>query len=286
MKTMVYILISVVTILSGALVTAYAGSSTVRISVGTSLLAAGIASLIAAVVRALDDRDTTRNGNDILAQIAQVRGAIRERTVGESNPGERCVTDRTIGDEFRTIFQREVDLGARDEPVKVDATGLKLFRFLDDQVPWLKSQKREIHVRLLLQNPDEEVFSDICRLENRSLAATVRDIESTLNMLKGGEVSDNSYLVTIDSVTFELRYYSDYQPVTLFCVGRSSCVRPRVSTPKGQASRFYETYYSSSGREQSDVYLSHFEKCWNESKYRTPKALKDLSGVSDEGGGE
>ena len=151
--------------------------------------------------------------------------------------------------------------------------GLKLYRFLLDQLDWMLQQGRNTDIRLLLQNPDTDVFKEICDLENRSSQATARDIANTLSRLQGAAPEGRSLTWRSDSVHVELRFSDAYQPVTLFRVEDIACVRPRVSTPLGAATRFYETYDRRDSDVHFAVYLSHFEKCWDEASYRVPAAL-------------
>ena len=61
--------------------------------------------------------------------------------------------------------------------------------------------------------------------------------------------------------------YDQYQPVTLFRITDTVYVRPRVSTPGGASSRFYEVYEAADSRTHFGVHAGHFEECWNDARF-------------------
>jgi hypothetical protein len=314
LRTVAYFLIVVITIIAGLAITLSArtvdsnpiSSAQVLISVGTGVLAAGLASLALGVMRWIDDKDSdegsgsiqnlartlderfsqasvaeeTRiqelharldvSGQQVARELERTRVVLSKYTIVDSSPNLRCVSDAGIGAEFRRAFYASRDSLASNQTIHVDVLGLKLHRFLDDQLDWLRGHGRRIDIRLLLQDPKGAVFTSICHLEGRDIQVAIEDAQRTLGLLDGGRLEDHSWRHEIDNVHIDLRFTGKYQPVTLFRVGGTCCVRPRVSTPLGAATRFYEKYDQQSGPTYYSVYAAHFTQAWNTSEFVDP----------------
>lgn len=314
LRTVAYFLIVTITIVVGLAITLSAGtvdktpisSAQVLISVGTGVLAAGLASLALGVMRWIDDKDADEGsgsiqnlartlderfseanaaeatrvqelharldttGQQVTRELERTRVILSKYTIVDSSPSLRCVSDAGIGVEFRRAFYASRDSLAPDQTIRVDVLGLKLHRFLNDQLDWLRGHGRRIDIRLLLQDPKGAVFTAICHLEGRDIQVASEDAQQTLMLLDGGRLEDDSWRHEIDDVHIDLRFTGTYQPVTLFRVGGSCCVRPRVSTPLGAATRFYEKYDQQSGHTYYSVYAAHFTQAWKTSQFVDP----------------
>ena len=152
----------------------------------------------------------------------------------------------------------------------MDLLGLKLYRFLEDQLSWLVANNHETRVRMLLQYPYSKVFEEICELEARNVRATREDITRTLDALDGATVAGHSLVWQSGRVNLQLRFFDKYQPVTMFRIQDAIYVRPRISTPQGAASRFYEIYESQDSMRHFNVQMRHFEQCWRNADYSPP----------------
>lgn len=303
-STLIYFLLAAVISLVGVVLAGWGAltddngqprSATV-VSIGTSLLAGGLASIGFGVLRHFDDRDEVArhiqleaHRDTIIARVDELReevgriGTEVTRSVRlTSSAALRCVSDLEIGDRFRMEFARAGHLGG---VISVDVLGLKLFRFLSDQLFWISESGHPTHIRLLMQHPDGEIFEQICEAEARSVDATRRDMARTLNSLRPSATRDKSLLWDREALQVEVRLFNRYQPVTMFGVDSTIYVRPRVSTPQGASSRFYEVYDESDSRAHFGVHHSHFETCWEESSYSMPlsihRLLAETPGVID-----
>ncbi len=257
----------------------------VLFALGTSICAGGLASLALGILRWMDDRDSTSLGGAVQAlasgaakseaaiikSVTELQAEIARKVILDTSSRFRCVDDARIGEAFQTAYTF-ASIRNGSGAIRVDVVGLKLLRFLDDQLAFLQTSGHRVNVRLLLQSPDEEIFADICKMEGRDVRSTAKDIRSTLGLLSGAAAIGKSLIWRRNSLTIELRFYSDYQPITLFRVADECYVRPRVSTPKGASSRFYERYDATLMKPHFEVFNAHFEKCWNDGSY-TPLYL-------------
>lgn len=288
LSTIIYFLVALIVALVGlVLVLSHPGKgsqSSTMAAIGDSLLAGGVASIGFGLLRYIDDSAERRLREQVSGIQAELnksfdvfQSKIEEFVISSarsvrltSEANARCVSDTEIGQRFRIEYAR---FALGDTLVHVDVLGLKLYRFLDDQLEWLLSRRHNTYIRLLLQNPDSPVFEEICNLEARNLQATKADITRTIDSLGGATVEGGSLTWQNEQVRLELRFFERYQPVTLFRVQDVIYVRPRVSTPLGASSRFYEVYESRDSMPHYTVQLRHFEKCWRESRYSTGLAL-------------
>lgn len=192
----------------------------------------------------------------------------------------RCVSDAEIGTEFRRAFHESVDSRPHGgPPIKIDVIGLKLLRFLEDQLDWIDQRNIRVEVRLILQLPIGEVFDAICLLEGRERSKVRADIEKTISRFGSKPtVIDQTLTTTISQMQISLRFTDRYQPITLFRTGDTCCVRPRVSTPQGAATRFYEKYLDGFPSLYFRVYQGHFESTWNASSYTPSELQRALKG--------
>ena len=171
----------------------------------------------------------------IIESVRELQADLARKVVLDTSSRFRCVDDARIGEAFQTAFTL-ASIRNGSGAIRVDVAGLKLLRFLDDQLAFLQASGQRVNVRLLLQSPDEDIFADICKMEDRDVRSTARDIRSTLGLLTGASAIGKSLVWRRNALTIELRFYSDYQPITLFRVADECCVRPRVSTPGGLVS--------------------------------------------------
>lgn len=272
-STTIYILLSVIVLFAGIAATVWGGQeiaaqpnapghllSPTWFSVGTSLLAAGLASLGFAVVRRFDDIDSV----ELHEKLGLLRSA--RLIVGAS---ERCFFDPDIS----AIFKKAVH-DCPDTTVLVDVVGLKLYRFLNDQLQYLKIEggSRKIIVRMLLQNPDSEHFQAICKLEARDEDATKEDILKTLTMLQGAKQVGKDLIYTDANLKVFVRFFTPFQPIASFRVGDTILIRPRIRS-SGAGSRFYEAYDKQEGESYFGLYRDHFEACWSTSEFKVPVTL-------------
>lgn len=254
--------------------------SPVAFSVGTSLLAAGLASLGFAVVRVFDDRDTNKLNEDVCgvkdrvddvkASLLESRDLVRRTRIVIPTAPERCLFDSGISNRFREAVR---DYGS-NAGLEVDVVGLKLHRFLNDQMKYLTSQaaSRDVRVRMLLQDPDTPDFGSICSLETRDEKGTRNSILLTLKQLQGAKKVESDLQYTSGRLIICLRFYPQFQPIAFFRVNDTVLVRPRIRS-NGAGDRFYETYTRQEGEEYFGLYRDHFQICWEKSKFLVPSTI-------------
>jgi hypothetical protein len=283
LRTIIYFLVALVLALIGLLLIVLhpKDQASTFVGIGTSVLAGAIASIGFGLLRYIDDasqRGFSRQLNLTRAELGQELCGLRESVDNfaidtaksirvTASAKLRCVSDLEIGTRFRAEYVR---FSMGDRTVHVDVLGLKLYRFLVDQLSWMLEREHKSTIRLLLQNPYSQVFDEICEIEARNIKATRADIARTIDMLNGGRVEGNAWVWTKGDISVQLRFFDNYQPVTLFRVDDSIYVRPRISTPQGAASRFYEIYERTDSPEHFSVQLSHFDQCWREAQYSGP----------------
>lgn len=242
--------------------------------VGVSLLVAGLTNLGMAVVRAVDDWDGQSNDK----QISALRDTISESTLAlghtlrSTSPSNRCASDVDIGRRFRAEFTMR-RAAARNGRIVVSLIGLKLQRFFRDQLNWMKGQQGKSVVRALLQDPDCGAFEQTCLFEGKAIEPTLRDICRTLELFQAGAMRDGAWQFEQGSLIVQIRFTSDYQPITMFGVDDVVYVRPRIKTPDGASTRFYESY-DRHDEDYARVHRAHFDECWEAARFVIPKALE------------
>lgn len=249
-------------------------------SVGTSLLAAGLASLGFAVVRVFDDRDAARLTTDMSALANRVEGVnntlrearklIRRTQIVIPSARDRCLFDPQISGRFREAIGDCDPNGA----LHVDVVGLKLHRFLTDQLQHLTNHamSRQVIVRMLLQDPDSADFGSICQMEARDEKGTRGDILAALRLLKGGTHVGDDLVYSKGHLTISVRFYPWFQPIAFFRVGGTILVRPRIRSA-GAGDRFYEAYSQDEGEEHFGLYRDHFNNCWTKARFVVPSTI-------------
>jgi hypothetical protein len=288
----IYFLISLVIFLAGVLCTIWGNQSVpgpldhygkpigtsqlspAWFSIGTSLLAAGLVSLGFWLLRTIDDADSTElkeKLETLTTKVVSHGEYLHKLSTIKSDPSERCVSD----DGISNVFKQLLDEHPQDKDLKVDVVGLKLHRFLRDQLKHLKAKAKytKIDVRMLIQDPDAEAFSAICKLEARDEAATRADIDKTLRALSRTEERDSSLIHKDGNLEISARFFTPFQPIALFRVDDTIFVRPRVKS-HGAGSRFYEPYVENYGGNYFELYKDHFEVCWEQSNYRKLEKIK------------
>ena len=292
-STTIYIVLSVCVLLAGIGATLWGGAdipgppdasgkpgqvlqrSPPWFAVGTSLLAAGLASLGFAVVRRFDDIDSVElhdKFDRIEKDILDSRKYLRRARLVIPDASERCLFDPQISGRFKEAVE-ECSPGI---DVTIDVVGLKLNRFLNDQLEYLlnDARRRNVLVRMLLQDPDGEHFRAICRLEARDEQGTKEDILNTLSKLSGARRRDRDLVYEHGNLTILVRFLSQFQPIAFFRVGDTILVRPRIRT-SGAGVRFYEEYNRSEGESYFGLYRDHFNSSWTAGEFKIPASLPD-----------
>jgi very-short-patch-repair endonuclease len=291
--TLIYITSSIVVLLFGIFM-AFWGDTKVSIettdknltqksimlfSIGTSLFAAGLASLGFAVIRVFDDQDSVQmheNIEKIETEITETRRAIRSSRKIQGAE-ERCLFDSQISDRFKSAI-RDVP---RKQSLDIKLVGFTLIRFFNDQFELLvnESKTRDVVVRMLLQYPEGHEFLSQCKIEARNENVAKDNVVAAMQRLKGARELDLDLIYSTNKLRIYVRFYEQFQPVTFFGVNDTILVRPRIKST-GAGVRFYEEYYRNKDHSAPhfDLFIDHFNDCWSKSSFRLPKDISSRIG--------
>lgn len=300
-STTIYVVISILLVALGIAATLWGGASVpdevigstlfvqrsvVMFSLGTSLLAAGLVSLGFAVTRHYDDKDSTKIQDGLTryeSLLLTFKDSLDSVETVSRGAAKRCVFESAIS----PVFRKALEAGCRRDAASVDVVGLKLSRFLIEQLDYLKqySITHPVQVRMLLQEPDTSEFKLLCQLESKNEVEVKKDIAKSLRMLTNLDNSGSALNFRFGGLAISVKFYSGFQPVAFFRVNDTVSVRPRIRA-QGAGTLFYETYKQSEGREYYGLFTNHFDNCWDESKARVPDSIEVLlERVRDENAG-
>ena len=142
-------------------------ASAVLFALGTSICAGGLASLALGVLRWMDDRDSTSLGGAVRAltsgaaesqaaiieSVRELQADLARKVVLDTSSRFRCVDDARIGEAFQTAFTL-ASIRNGSGAIRVDVVGLKLLRFLDDQLAFLQASGPVSYTHLTLPTSD------------------------------------------------------------------------------------------------------------------------------------
>ena len=301
-STTIYIIISILLGALGVVATVWGGASVpdeilgstplvqrsaFMFSLGTSLLAAGVVSLGFAITRLYDDKDSTKIQDGLTRYenlLLTFKESLDDVETVSRGAAKRCVFESAIS----PVFRKALEAGCRRDAACVDVVGLKLSRFLTEQLDYLKqySTTQPVEVRMLLQEPGTSEFKLLCRLESKNEVEVTKDIAKSLRMLTNMDGSGPVLHFRFGGLAISVKFYSGFQPVAFFRVNDTVSVRPRIRS-YGAGTLFYETYKQSEGREYYGLFTNHFDNCWDESKAKVPKSIEVLlERIRDENAGK
>lgn len=248
-------------------------------SVGTSLLAAGLVSLGFAITRIYDDKDSSRIQDGLInyeQSLIEFRGVLDAVETVSRGPAKRCLFETEISAKFR----KETEAAYAGQATRVDVVGLKLSRFLSDQLEYLKARAaiKPVMVRMLLQQPDTDEFKLLCELESKNGEAVKKDVVSTMLALHRLDLKAKNLVYQFGGLSIQVRFYRQFQPIAFFRVNETVSVRPRIRS-RGAGASFYETYKKLEGEQYYGLFMNHFENCWENSIGVLPKSIKDLMAI-------
>ena len=176
MRSMIiYLLLSVVVALCGALAIVATGEDhPIGLAVATGILSAGLASTAFSVItflQAKDEEGTVGRLDALASQLQQGLSSLRQAQVLADVSNARRIFDRHPDEEVRETIDRTAG------QLRVDVMGLTLKPFCSQQVPLLK-QRGNAHLRVLIQDPTNEIFHRICRQESRDVLSSLEDAVS------------------------------------------------------------------------------------------------------------
>jgi hypothetical protein len=255
-----YIVSSLLIGLAGVLILVIGRKNTIAISVGTSMIAGGLASIAFAVIRYLDDRAADSSAASLKNSVESLEHSVRDeqhaleslRRVTSSISGTSLrVYDRHPQDEVREELQQLT------ERISADIFGFTLRPFCQDWLEYLVEQGN-CHVRLITQDPDSNMFDQVCQQESRNPdlmridTLWVRDrVLAAQSLAKPG-------------LNIELRWFSGYPTVTMTRLNDVMFVRARFLREATQPRLFHERYCAEDGL-PFRAYLEQFETAWNAS---------------------
>jgi hypothetical protein len=274
-RTAVYVLSSIVVILGGLIVLLATGPENVTgVSIGTSLIAGGLASVAFGIIRYFDDRATSATSAQLdmtlnsfvesLGKHSKSLASIRQ-SLPNSTPRTISVTDRyphrEVGEEVAHIS------GA----CEVDVMGLTLRQFCIDWLGEL-AMRESVTLRLLLQDPTSPVFSLACRQEARD-ERSMRDdavwvTRTVLELASGIAVTGAIDAAPVRSFRVEVKWFQEFPTVMITRVGNLLYARPRFLKEAVHPRTFFECYHLDDGHPFASYNL-YYQTAWNSAKTPT-----------------
>ena len=256
MRSMIiYLLLSVVVALCGALAIVATGEDhPIGLAVATGILSAGLASTAFSVItflQAKDEEGTVGRLDALASQLQQGLSSLRQAEVLADVSNARRIFDRHPDEEVRETIDRTAG------QLRVDVMGLTLKPFCSQQVPLLK-QRGNAHLRVLIQDPTNEIFHRICRQESRDVLSSLEDAVSvTASMLESADQAPTD-------LKLEIRWFVHYPSLTMTRVNELWFVRARFLREADKPRTFFECYTAEEGT-AFDTYQAYFEVAWAES---------------------
>jgi hypothetical protein len=295
LKTVIYILLSIIIALVGVVLLSHANpQDQIKISIATSIVAAGITSLIFGIIRYIDERDMETSSQIMRTKIEGLTNDISglERSLGDvrnfvsavRDPNERRVFDRHPDDEFRNELNQ---IHVRT-PIVVDTLGLSLIQFCDDHLNnfIVRGNSR---LRLLIQNPLKDNFTLICQQEGREVLTMMKEILlvtrqilslSAHGQAAGMQASPHGLLSggtrNAKPTKVELKWFDDFPSITFTRLNNVMYVRARYLKEANQPPMFYEVYYDGVESKCFHSYSSYFDLAWNSSTTPTQEMYDQL----------
>jgi hypothetical protein len=243
----------------------------VLLSIATSLIAAGLASLVFTVIREIDQRDAAQS-NQRLKRLIELEQELREgltelrRTLLlTQNPDARRIYKVHPREEVREEISN-----AGDRRVRLDALGLALKSLYDEQVRPL-IDRGDSEVRLLVEDPRSEAFAAMCDQESRDHAVMMRDILDVTDYVQ--EWAERQNGTDRQGVSLMMKWSTLNAPVTMTRVNDWMVVRTRFPREGTRERGFFEQYTPDDGR-AFDQLERFFEESWSDAEEPTAEDVE------------
>lgn len=278
-RVALYVVSSLLIALSGLVILVAFSKDPIGISIATSLIAGGLASVAFAVIRYLDDRASDTTAKSFEHALVKLRESAEQqheavkslRRVTGSIAGQRMrVYDRHPQEEVREEFDQTAD------ELLVDVMGLTLRPFCVDQLNLLESRGR-CRLRLLTLDPRSAMFEQTCQQESRNMAIMREDILWVGHRVLAARSQGSTGLQV------ELRWFRDFPTVTMTRVNDVLFVRPRFLREATQPRIFHERYAVEEGIPFT-AYANHFQTAWDSSVTPTQEDILTLAEGARRGG--
>ncbi len=277
-RVALYVVSSLLVALSGLLVLVTFQASDIGVSIGTSLIAGGLASIAFAVIRYLDDRASDTTAHSFQQALADLRDNLGHqyeavnslRRLAGSLAGQRSrVYDRHPQDEVSDELARSSD------ELVVEVMGLTLRPFCRDQLATLEARGR-CRLRLLTQDPRGSMFEQVCHQESRDLLTMREDV------LWVTERAQQLAEASASGLSVELRWIRDFPTITMTRVNDVLYVRPRFLREATQPRVFHERYAVEEGLPFT-AYTGHFQTAWDSAFSPTTNDIAAARGATPPG---
>lgn len=260
-----YIVSSLLIALAGVLILVAGRKSAIALSIGTSMIAGGLASISFAAIRYLDDRASDSSAASLRRSVESLEHSVRDEQ--HALESLRRVTSSFSGNSLR-VYDRHPQDEVRDEleqiseEINADIFGFTLRPFCQDWLQYLVD-RGNCTVRLITQNPKSIMFDEVCEQESRNPSIMRNDALWVANqVMKARQLGK-------PGLNVELRWFSGYPTVTMTRLNDVMFTRARFLREATQPRLFHERYCAEDGL-PFRAYCEQFETAWNASV--TPEA--------------
>lgn len=290
-RTAIYLLSSAVVALTGLTITLASNPRPVGLSIGTSLIAAGVGSFAFAIMRFYDDSSSDSVNAVLNSGLERLHESMNHQVKATDTLRRTAFRTGHIDSRAYGIYPAEAitqELSRNNAKVEVDSFGLTLGRLLRLDLPQLL-EREDCKVRLLVQHPQSPMFDLILSQEQRDREQCMRDIISVTKYVleRTDPASATAQSPAQRKNSVDIRWYRGYPTVTSIRIDDMILVRPRVPKEPLQMNAFYERYSREDGR-AFQAYYDLYDQLWHEATEPTTSDLSDaetlLSGTDGAAG--
>lgn len=233
------------------------------IGIGSSLLAGAIASLVLTLNRYLEDQRLSHTINNIIGSIEALGPSIADLTkltIVSHKAEARCILEPTPRKQFERIVGALMRTRVK---IHIDAMGLTLEKFHKEQLERLNTHK-DVIVRLIVQSPDDPIFTQLAKQEKRDPVQEAADSKSfteyvlTQNITHQGNSGNHADI--------QIRWFEGSPSVTMLRINDVIFVRPRFLGDTSEVTVFYEKYSRPNDGRVWEAYSQYFNTAWEVSK--------------------
>lgn len=269
MKVAIYILASLLTLVGGLALLFAKPTEAVWLSISTSLIASGLASLAFSVIKYFDDKDSNVQQIQMSKSLRELNSKINEIVVGKvivDEPNNRCVFKRQLTDEFANLLNMYKD----SEKIKIDIIGFSLYRFYKEQLENIL-EKSHSQIRIIVQDPRNAASKIMAEQESRDLNNVKKDVYDMTKRIielakKYQPRRKETYarFVKEDKSSVEARWFQGCASVTIVRFNDVIYVRSRFLGEGKDAPVFFERYHINQ-KQCFEAYEEYFQNAWEKS---------------------
>jgi hypothetical protein len=252
----------------------------VWLSIATSLIAAGVASLLFTLIREIDQRDSAQSKKRITSLIEleqklhQGLIELRRALLLTMNPDARRIYSVHPADEVRKAIEEQ----QVPNKVTLDALGLALRSLYDEQIKDL-IVRGNCEVRLVVEDPRSDAFKTMCEQEARDIVVMTEDVLTVTEYVRAW--TEEHPDAAEREVSVLIRWSGLNVPVTMTRVNEWMAVRTRLPREGVRERGFFEQYTPDDGK--AFIQLGRFfDETWYAAKAPTAEDVESAQKRLDE----